>query len=60
MPLPCKGDSNEELVIERREGSFLRYLANTESLQQLLGFLYEECCSRSKAIKPENIVPIRK
>ena len=51
---------NEELVTVRREGTFLRYLANTESLQQLLGFLYAECCSRSKAIKPEKIVQICK
>jgi ArsR family transcriptional regulator, arsenate/arsenite/antimonite-responsive transcriptional repressor len=51
---------NEELVTVRREGTFLRYLANTESLQQLLGFLYAECCGRSKAIKPEKIVQIRK
>ncbi len=47
---------NEELVTVRREG----HLANTESLQQLLGFLYAECCSRSHAIKPEKIVQIRK
>jgi len=47
-------------VIVRREGTFLRYVANTESLQQLLGFLYAECCSRSKAIKPEKIVQICK
>ncbi len=51
---------NEELVTVRREGTFLRYLANTESLQQLLRFLYAECCSRSKAIEPEKIVPICK
>jgi DNA-binding transcriptional ArsR family regulator len=51
---------NEELVTVRREGTFLRYVANTESLQQLLGFLYAECCSRSKAIQPEKIVQIRK
>jgi DNA-binding transcriptional ArsR family regulator len=51
---------NEELVTVRREGTFLRYVANTESLQQLLGFLYAECCSRSNAIKPETIVQIRK
>jgi len=51
---------SEELVTVRREGTFLRYLANTESLQQLLGFLYAECCSRSKAIEPEKIVQICK
>jgi ArsR family transcriptional regulator len=47
---------NEELVTVRREGTFLRYLANTESLQELLGFLYAECCTRNKAIQPEKIV----
>src|SRR5215510_13435078 len=33
---------NEELVKVRREGTFLWYTANTEALQQLLGFLYAE------------------
>lgn len=47
---------NEELVSVRREGTFLRYSANTEALQQLLGFLYAECCTRNKAIEPQNIV----
>lgn len=47
---------NEELVTVHREGTFLRYLANTESLRELLGFLYAECCTRSRAIKPENII----
>jgi DNA-binding transcriptional ArsR family regulator len=50
----------EELVIVRREGTFLRYLANTEVLQQLLTFLYAECCTRSRAIPPEQIVQLRK
>jgi DNA-binding transcriptional ArsR family regulator len=47
---------NEELVSVEREGTFLRYTANTETLQELLGFLYAECCTRNKAIKPEAIV----
>ena len=51
---------NEELVSVRREGTFLRYLANTEALQQLLTFLYAECCTRNKAIQPEQIVSLRK
>src|ERR1051326_2363276 len=51
---------NEELVTVRREGTFLRYMANTTGLQELLGFLYAECCSRSNAIEPEKIVQIRK
>ena len=46
---------NEDLVTVRREGTFLRYAANTETLQELLGFLYAECCTRNKAIKPEAI-----
>ena len=51
---------NEDLVKVRREGTFLRYSANTESLQELLTFLYAECCTRNQAIKPETIVQIRK
>ena len=47
---------NEELVRARREGTYLWYSANTEALQELLGFLYAECCTRNKAIAPENIV----
>ena len=43
---------NEELVTVKRESTFLRYAANTEILQQLLGFLYAECCTRNKAIQP--------
>jgi DNA-binding transcriptional ArsR family regulator len=51
---------NEKLVIVKREGTFLRYLANTESLQELLGFLYAECCTRSKAVRPAKIVQLSK
>jgi len=47
---------SEGLVISKREGTFLRYAANTESLQELLGFLYAECCTRSNAIKPGAII----
>jgi ArsR family transcriptional regulator len=49
---------NEDLVRVRREGTFLRYTANTEALQELLQFLYAECCTRSKAVKPQDIVQI--
>jgi ArsR family transcriptional regulator, arsenate/arsenite/antimonite-responsive transcriptional repressor len=51
---------NEGLVDVRREGTFLRYMANTEALQELLQFLYAECCTRNKAVKPEQIVRICK
>ena len=43
---------NEDLVRVRREGTFLWYSANTGALQELVGFLYAECCTRNKAIKP--------
>src|SRR5499433_3922402 len=49
---------NEELVLVQRESTFLRYTANIEALQQLLRFLYAECCTRNKAIKPEQIVQL--
>jgi DNA-binding transcriptional ArsR family regulator len=47
---------NEGLVKVRRDGTFLWYSANTEGLQELLGFLYAECCTRNKAIEPQAIV----
>lgn len=51
---------NEGLVEVRRESTFLRYTANTESLQELLQFLYAECCTRNKALKPQDVVQICK
>src|ERR1700746_678691 len=50
----------EDLVAVKREGTFLRYTANTEALQELLQFLYAECCPRNKALKPQDIVQICK
>ena len=47
---------NEDLVRVQREGTFLRYSANTAVLGQLLGFLYAECCTRNKAVEPQRIV----
>jgi ArsR family transcriptional regulator len=47
---------NEDLVKVRREGTYLWYSANAEVLQELLGFLYAECCTRNKAVKPQAIV----
>ena len=49
---------NEDLVRVRREGTFLWYSANTDALQDLLSFLYAECCTRNKAIEPRKIVSI--
>jgi len=47
---------NEDLIAVKREGTFLRCTANTRALQELLSFLYAECCTRTKAIKPEKII----
>jgi ArsR family transcriptional regulator len=46
------------LVNVRRVGTFLWYSANTEALREVLGFLYEECCTRSRAVAPESFVQI--
>jgi ArsR family transcriptional regulator, arsenate/arsenite/antimonite-responsive transcriptional repressor len=51
---------NEDLVNVRRESTFLWYSANTDTLQELLGFLYAECCTRNKAIEPAAIVQVCK
>ena len=50
----------EGLVEIERQGTFLRYTADTEALQELLRFLYAECCTRNKALKPEAIIQICK
>ena len=49
---------NEGLVRVRRQGTFLWYTANTDSLEEILNFLYAECCTRSKAIEPGELVLI--
>ena len=51
---------HQQLVTVRREGTFLWYSAHTNGLEQLLGFLYAECCTRNKAIQPEAIVQLCK
>ena len=50
----------EGLVEVQREGTFLRYTANTAALQELLQFLYAECCTRNQAVKPHDIIQICK
>jgi ArsR family transcriptional regulator len=47
---------NEAPVTARRDGTFLWYSANTAALQELLGFLYAECCTRNRVIEPSRIV----
>jgi ArsR family transcriptional regulator len=50
----------EDLVSVSRESTFLRYTANTRVLEELLQFLYAECCTRNRAIKPQNVVQLCK
>jgi ArsR family transcriptional regulator len=51
---------NEGLINVRRESTYLRYTANTDALRELLQFLYAECCTRSQAVKPQEIVQLCK
>ncbi len=46
------------LVKVRREGTYLWYAADTEALREVLNFLYEECCTRSRAVAPEAVTQI--
>src|ERR1700752_5216326 len=48
------------LVTVRRAGTFLWYAANTAALQEVLGFLYEECFTRNRVVPAEAIVQISK
>jgi DNA-binding transcriptional ArsR family regulator len=49
---------HEGLVTVEREGTYLRYRANTDALRDLLGFLYTECCSRTGVTPPDVIIRI--
>lgn len=51
---------SEDLVKVQRESTFLRYSANADALQELLTFLYAECCTRNKAVSPEAILKVCK
>ncbi|MGB8010677.1 MAG: metalloregulator ArsR/SmtB family transcription factor [Terriglobales bacterium] len=51
---------NEDLVKVERKGTFLRYTANTEALREILQFLYAECCTRNKALKPQDLIQLCK
>jgi len=46
---------NEKLVQVRRNGTFLWYTANTDVLQEILTFLYAECCTRNRIVNPNRI-----
>lgn len=48
----------EDLLTVRRESTFLWYAANTAVLEELLGFLFSECCSRSKAVNADALIKL--
>jgi ArsR family transcriptional regulator len=41
----------EKLIRQHREGRFLRYIADDESLREVLDFLYAECCTRNQVVQ---------
>jgi DNA-binding transcriptional ArsR family regulator len=45
----------EGLVDVTKDKQWLWYSANAKALQDLLAFLYAECCTRSKVIEPLKI-----
>jgi ATP-dependent Clp protease ATP-binding subunit ClpC len=45
----------ERLVESRKDKQWLWYSANADTLQELLGFLYAECCTRSAVVEPIKI-----
>ena len=45
----------EGLVDSRKDKQWLWYSANAAALQELLSFLYEECCTRTKVVEPVKI-----
>jgi DNA-binding transcriptional ArsR family regulator len=49
----------EGLVNVRKDKQWLWYSANAQALQDLLGFLYAECCTRSKVVEPVKITSIK-
>lgn len=49
---------NEELVAVQREGTYLRYTANPEVLQDLLTFLFSQCCANSGVVQPESVFKV--
>jgi ArsR family transcriptional regulator len=51
---------NEDLVHVKRKGTFLHYSANTEALREIIQFLYAECCTRNKALKPQDLIQLCK
>lgn len=46
----------EDLATVEREGAYLRYRVDSDSLRDLLSFLLAECCRRNGAVKTEDVL----
>ena len=46
---------NEGLVTVKRDKKYLWYTVDTSGLEELLGFLFSECCSRNQPVKTDAI-----
>ena len=46
----------EGVVNVRREGTFLWYTANTAAIEELLQFLFAECCTRNTVVSPAQFI----
>jgi DNA-binding transcriptional ArsR family regulator len=51
---------NEELLTVTRESTFLRYRANAEVLQEVLTFLFAECCKKNACVPADEIIKMCK
>jgi len=49
---------NEDLLTVTREGTCLRYRANPEVLQEVLTFLFSECCRRTSCVSADQVIEI--
>ena len=49
---------NEDLITVTRESTCLRYRANAAVLQEVLTFLFAECCQRSNCVSAEQVVKL--
>lgn len=50
----------EGLVEYRKDKQWLWYSANARALEELLAFLYAECCTRSRAVESVKITSAKK
>ena len=46
----------EEVVTVRREGTCLWYMANADALEDLLQFLFAECCTRNCCVNLDRLL----